>query len=123
MIDKRFGQLTVIELADNIKFKLPTRTTCWICQCDCGSKIIMSETDLKWKIAANLNCGCSQTKFVNISGQRFGNLTVLFKTIRPTGKGQSYWLCKCDCGAITSVSSGNLRYGKVHSCGCSRLKY
>lgn len=28
------------------------------------------------------------------------------------------WLCKCDCGNFLKVSSGNLRSGNTHSCGC-----
>ena len=30
------------------------------------------------------------------------------------------WVCECDCGAVTTVTGGNLRAGNVISCGCHR---
>lgn len=53
---------------------------------------------------------------IDLTGQRFGKLTV----IRDDGRkwGQVYWLCECDCGNITHVSSRCLRLGQSKSCGC-----
>ena len=53
----------------------------------------------------------------DISGQRFGNLTALYRT-ESNGKKQTYWVCKCDCGVIKSFGAGNLRSGGTTSCGC-----
>ncbi len=55
-------------------------------------------------------------KAQDLSGQRFGKLTVLE---RAGAKGHhTTWLCKCDCGNAVTVSRGNLLNGHCKSCGC-----
>lgn len=39
----------------------------------------------------------------DLVGNRYGKLTVLKVDEERTGNGKVYWLCKCDCGNITSV--------------------
>lgn len=55
---------------------------------------------------------------MDYSGYRFGRLTVLCYS--HSKRGQSFWVCKCDCGNITTVVQGNLKSGKTKSCGCIR---
>lgn len=55
-------------------------------------------------------------KFVDLTGQRFGRLTVI-KRVENNGK-KVMWLCRCDCGNETTVFSGYLRNGDTKSCGC-----
>lgn len=56
---------------------------------------------------------------INRIGQRYGKLTVL--EAGPTRKGHSSWVCRCDCGNLTTVDSGNLASGHSQSCGhCER---
>lgn len=55
-------------------------------------------------------------KLIDLSGQKFGRLTVL-KRAENKGK-QTAWTCKCDCGNTTVVSACNLKSGHTHSCGC-----
>lgn len=55
-------------------------------------------------------------KFVDLTGQRFGRLTVI-KRVENNGK-KVMWLCRCDCGNETTVFSGYLRNGNTKSCGC-----
>lgn len=57
--------------------------------------------------------------FKDITGERFGKLTVV-KHIGSSPHGQSCWLCKCDCGNTTIADSSNLRSGNKKSCGCLR---
>lgn len=52
----------------------------------------------------------------NLTGQRFGSLTVIERAENRNGR--PYWLCKCDCGTIKEVRGQHLRYGKIVSCGC-----
>lgn len=58
---------------------------------------------------------------ININ-DKIGKLTVLKKDIM-TPNGQK-WLCKCECGNLTSVREDNLEIGKINgkggtrSCGC-----
>lgn len=56
-------------------------------------------------------------KFIDISGYRFGRLTVDAVTDDRI-KGQVVWQCTCDCGTRKRVRSDFLRYGEVKSCGC-----
>ena len=63
------------------------------------------------------------SKLVDLTGQRFGRLTVVEKEgsreYRP-GRYRIYWQCKCDCGNECSAHTTDLRTGKVKSCGCLR---
>lgn len=55
--------------------------------------------------------------FQDLTGQKFGRLTVL-KRVENRGK-TTYWECQCECGTIKEVWAGDLRTGKqVKSCGC-----
>lgn len=55
-------------------------------------------------------------KKVDLTGQRFGRLTVIKRI--GTKYHQSLWLCKCDCGNTKEVICQNLKHGSVRSCGC-----
>lgn len=58
-------------------------------------------------------------KLIDITGQRFGRLTVLRKgPIRPSKQGGSNWICQCDCGNETIAVGSALRSGNTQSCGC-----
>lgn len=54
----------------------------------------------------------------DLSGRRFGRLTVIRSTDRRDGKGCVYWLCRCDCGNEVEVTGDKLLYGNYRSCGC-----
>lgn len=54
---------------------------------------------------------------VDLTNQRFGRLLVLSK-YDVIGKGETRWLCRCDCGNECVVSRGGLKGGKTQSCGC-----
>lgn len=53
---------------------------------------------------------------IDLTGQRFGWLTVIERT--GSIRGHSVWLCRCDCGKETVATSDNLKSGHVQSCGC-----
>lgn len=57
---------------------------------------------------------------IDLTGRRFGRLTVVGISTRPdSGKQRGIrWLCKCDCGNEHIVISKNLTSGHVKSCGC-----
>ena len=54
-------------------------------------------------------------KFVDITGQRYGRLTVI--KIASKGK-HTKWLCKCDCGKECIIFGCALKSGNTKSCGC-----
>lgn len=55
--------------------------------------------------------------FRDLTGQRFGRLTVL--QVDSIGRQGKYkWLCRCDCGNEKSVYGVYLTRGDTQSCGC-----
>lgn len=62
------------------------------------------------------------TKFIDLTGQRFGKLIILSKTedcVYPNGKHEKVFLCNCDCGNKNNpILSKYLRNGDTKSCGC-----
>ena len=57
------------------------------------------------------------SKLIDITGQRFGRLTVMRKAGHAADR-STLWECKCDCGNTTIARRGNIIYGRTLSCGC-----
>jgi len=53
-------------------------------------------------------------KLIDLTGQKFGQWTVLQKA--ESKNKITYWLCQCDCGTIKPVGSYLLRSGESKSC-------
>ena len=56
-------------------------------------------------------------KRVNLTGKRFGRLTVIGESNKGD-KNHRHVLCKCDCGNEKDVAICSLRSGNTQSCGC-----
>ena len=61
------------------------------------------------------------SKRIDITGQQFGELTVL--GYAETIKSCAYWKCQCSCGNIVKVRGDHLRHGQTKSCGCKVASY
>lgn len=57
----------------------------------------------------------------DLSGQRFGRLTVIERAGSDKYK-HVIWKCRCDCGEVRAVCSGNLLRGLTKSCGCLKVQ-
>jgi hypothetical protein len=57
-------------------------------------------------------------KPLNLLGSKFNMLTPVL-AIRKDGK--VFWKCQCDCGAETVAYGGDIKSGRVKSCGCLRV--
>ncbi len=57
------------------------------------------------------------SKLIDLTGQRFGRLTVIKRT-ENNKRRKVQWLCQCECGTIKKVSGVCLRRGETISCGC-----
>lgn len=57
---------------------------------------------------------------IDLSGRRFGRLTVVSFAGRRHVGGQSkrIWLCRCDCGNQINLPAGALTANNTRSCGC-----
>ena len=114
---QKFGLLTVLERAEN-----KGKQTQWLCECQCGNKKIVYATNLRRGLTTS--CGCyrkeklSMNKLQDLTGLKFGKLTVIGLHHYDETKRQYYWSCVCECGGQTIVYGGHLKDGHTKSCGC-----
>jgi hypothetical protein len=59
-------------------------------------------------------------KLIDLSGKRFGRLTVVSRDHSRTT--DTYWFCTCDCGTTKSIAAYTLTKGLSKSCGCLRTE-
>ena len=52
---------------------------------------------------------------LDLTNQRFGNLTAIEKA--PSRNKKTYWLCRCDCGNVKEVQTSHLKSGSIKTCG------
>jgi len=73
-----------------------------------------------------MNCGVEDVGVVSIpkgsyvkdiSGKRFGILTVVGFAGHVGGSGKSYWRCECDCGSFICIRSDTIKNNRL-GCGC-----
>ncbi|MCD8365832.1 MAG: transcriptional regulator [Clostridiales bacterium] len=117
----QFGRLTVLEMTDERK----KGYIVWKCRCGCGREIRASSRELSFEGVTD--CGCAEKKTArhgsvaeDLTGQRFGMLTVERRTENRGGR--TAWLCRCDCGTEKIITAHDLKAGKCKSCGCLRKK-
>lgn len=58
------------------------------------------------------------TRFQDLAGLQFNDLTVVSYVGRPNGT--TLWKCLCKCGTETIVAASHIKRGGVKSCGCRR---
>jgi tRNA(Ile2) C34 agmatinyltransferase TiaS len=126
MTGEKIGYWTVIKRSKKL---VENGGAVWLCKCVCGRVKHMEGSYLR--SGHSKSCGCYFSRlnregryFIDLAGKRFGKWTVLFRNPTTGKKTSAYWLCKCDCGTVKTVSSQSLRTGDTKSCGCSsRDKY
>lgn len=110
---KKFGKLTVLNFYDVDKYGQSE----WVCECECGNKIIAKMGNLRR--GHTTSCGCRKYERFSedLTGKQFGRLAVLgFDHIGL--KGRAYWCCRCQCGEMVVVRQDELKSGHTTSCGC-----
>jgi hypothetical protein len=123
IIGQRFDKLTVLEKEFKLFGHYPRPVCVCKCSCVCGN---ITEVDVYSLLSKNTkSCGCNKhrSKTNDLTGRRFGRLTVLEisdKHIKPSGQKCNMWKCKCDCGVIKTVWATSLSSGETLSCGCLR---
>lgn len=122
---QQYGRLTVLSEAP----KKGTRRY-WTCQCECGTIKNVQQAHLR--NGSISSCGCKLREYEDLTGRRFGRLTVIKEGKRVTKEVKNkfksnpyqnfiterYWVCQCDCGNITEVLSYILTNEGTKSCGC-----
>jgi hypothetical protein len=113
-----FGNLVVIKRIEKPK-NIKGESVYWQCQCICGKMINVSS----WRLRSGTkkSCGCivkiSGPK-KDLTGLKFGKLTVIKLDHRGKNNSGYYWLCLCDCGKEKVIAGSHLRNGNTKSCGC-----
>lgn len=91
----------------------------WECRCSCGKIGYLHAYQLK--NGSSKSCGHDTTGFKDLTGQKFGEWTVLRRDTYYEAdalRNDTYWLCKCSCGNVRTISGYVLRHGASTSCGC-----
>lgn len=114
---QRFGKLLVLApTAERMR-----GAVVWRCRCDCGKEILLESRRLK--SGAAYSCGCEKAPYENekdLTGMKFGRLTVLRKSENRAKDRNPLWICRCDCGAVIETTRRKLVTGSQSSCGCGR---
>ncbi len=120
--NQKFHHLTAIKLISTAKDKHNNTIYNWLFKCDCGSEIVCNKHNVIY--GARKSCGCmrGQSQIIDLTGKRFGRLTVLKQMPRIHGK-RLKWECKCDCGNTKIVNGHELKDGTTQSCGCLHKEF
>lgn len=120
---ERFGKLVVLNMTDD---RDVNGNIIWECQCDCGNKAYYPSA---WLVENKVvSCGCVGKNNLllgrklrhDLTDEVFGKLTVLHRCENvkcKDGSEATQWVCRCECGRLTKVTSGNLTTGNTKSCG------
>lgn len=117
MVGQVFSRLTVIEFYGRRNYRAFYR-----CMCECGTECVIEASKLK--NGHTSSCGCyhadnnRSVHFMDISGMRFGRLTVIRHSRRRNR--QTLWWARCDCGVEKEFNASHLSEGRSKSCGCLR---
>ena len=119
LTNRQFGKFTVICKTDDHIRTNGKHITMWHCKCKCGQEHDISEECLL--AGATGVCKCSwryftPTNFNDLTGQKFGRLTVIRRSSNLNNS--TMWDCVCECGNTTTVDASALVTGNTTSCGC-----
>lgn len=126
MIGKRFGRLVVESYELKARKSNPNkREIYYTCKCDCGGSTVTVRRNLESGISQS--CGClskeAMQSYINsikidLTGKKFGKLTVIQQSKEHGSHGQAKWECQCDCGSKIVAWGQSLRERRTPSCGC-----
>ena len=116
-MNKNQIDLTGQQFGDLIALKPAAKKNFWECQCVCGNTKTVSCYSLLNNKCRSCGCLVTRTFLKDLTGQKFGRLTVLYKDENDKTR-HIRWVCQCDCGNITTVYKDALLNGRQISCGC-----
>lgn len=115
LTDRRFGYLTVIEVAQRKPIK-------WKCICDCGEIRLIEVSALLRKKKPRVSCGCHlRSEIIVDIGKVFetkscGKIEIIDKITNRK------YLCKFEDGTVVEALDGNIRSGNVAN-PCERTAF
>lgn len=126
LTNKKFEHFIVLGRNEE-RTKENGRNVFWNCRCECGKTFVDTTTNINK--GHRKSCGClhaaimSETHLQDLTGQQFGELTVLERDFEHPQNGQkprTYWWCLCSCGNIKSIERTHLVNRNQISCGCKQ---
>lgn len=135
-IFRKIGYKATVQRPDKLKYKegdyigkgvlfnkrLDKDTGIFICPYD-GEKFIAKIGNVA--SGKTSSCGChriptfeDKVNFQDLTGRRFGKLTVLYRLSNRNKDNRVIWHCVCDCGRFKNVPGKYLKDGSTTSCGC-----
>lgn len=120
---KRIGKLLIIKRVENYISPKGKKYARWLCKCDCGNYAVFKANLLS--SGKKTSCGCDSQqrrneaikRMYDITEERIGRLEVL-ERVGSNKNQKALYRCKCDCGNIKIMTAGDLKSGRVISCGC-----
>lgn len=114
LLGKKYGRLMAVSETTERR----NGFVVWQCICECGNTCNVTSVDLTHGRVRSCGCLTHEAKSEDLTGKRFGRLTVIRKINgRKTKNRGQIWLCKCDCGNEVEISASSLKVG-AKSCGC-----
>ncbi len=104
--------------------KTPRGEKKWHCRCSCGTERYVLERSLKH--GGSLSCGCLREEALrrviayDLTGQTFGELTVLGISERQPKNGGQWWHCHCSCGEDCDFPATLLITGRRTRCSSKK---
>lgn len=120
IIGERYGLLKVVSFSGyNPNYK--RKEEMYYCICDCGNSTTANKSSLLK--GEKKSCGCIRGKnnFVDLTGKKFGKLTVIERL--PNKSGHVLYKCICDCGKYRNAEAEDLRSGLVTDCKKYKLEH
>ena len=120
LIGTKVNKWTVLELK---KMNITKEQRLYaICECECGTvKPVLVKNLIK---NLSKDCGCGRKNTIgeifskDLTGQRFGKLTVIEALEQRSKTGHKLYKCLCDCGNEVVVQTNLLTTHHTNSCGC-----
>lgn len=78
-----------------------------------------SKENCRW-ISKKENCSRQNNRLIDMAGKIVGKWTVLHRDTNYMHKSHAYWMCRCECGTVSSVAGSVLR--KKNSMQCYSCK-
>ena len=112
----KIGRWTVLDSAVD---STPSKRK-WLCRCDCGTERYVLERSLLY--GGSSSCGCLrrekalETISHDLTGQTFGELTVMHRAEHQRKNGGVWWTCRCTCGNTYDTPGTLLMKGRWTHC-------
>lgn len=117
--------MVVLEEIPSSEFPNQKKCVRWKCLCDCGNThIVKTENLVSGKTFRCLKCAntsIGEKKHFDLTGQKFGELTITKMLYNYKNEGKTFCECSCSCGNTVIKNAYRISHSSQFvSCGCKR---